>query len=86
MANRSKSALQSRLARASAHRIGPAGMPRNPQDFSDLVRMRAASQQELRRAHWEYQPNRTRRRRPKVTTTFRGVLIDLKTHQFALAL
>ena len=88
MANISKNALQSKLAHVSAGRIGPAGMPHNPQDFSALVGMRAASQQDYLRAHWDYLPTHRLARANRLSTRFRspsGPVIDRSTGQLGFA-
>jgi hypothetical protein len=88
MANVSKNALQSKLAHVAAGRIGPAGMPHNPQDFSALVGMRAASYQDYLRGHWEYLTAHRMAHANRLSTRFRdpsGPVIDRSTGQLAFA-
>jgi hypothetical protein len=89
MANISKNALHSKLALRSANRTGPAGMPHNAQDFSDLVGMKAASQQDFLRRNWEYLPAHRLARAERLSTRFKdpsGPEIEVSTGQFALSL
>jgi hypothetical protein len=88
MANISKNTLQSKLAHRSANRTGPVGMPHNAQDFSDLIGMKAASQQDSLRRNWSTFPPTAwpaPNAFPPGSGTPSGPEIEATTGQFALS-
>lgn len=86
MATPSKHSFRSRLAQTSAERSGPAGIHKNPGDFTNLCGVAAVTRQEFLRKHWEYLPAHLWEKANSLTTQFRGVAIDQKSGQFAFDL